>query len=68
MFPSMEMVSIGPTIEDVHTPRERSTHPRLEETVSALDRLLAGITFREAEEPKTCGELLAEMPKKVLFQ
>ncbi len=61
-YPSMDMISIGPTIEEVHTPRERADIASLEETVVALDGLLLGITLREAEGPKTCGKLLAERP------
>ena len=39
-FAGMEIISIGPTLENVHTPRERVHVPSLEKTAVFLQALL----------------------------
>lgn len=65
-YPSMEMISIGPTIEEVHTPRERANIASLDETIAALDRLLLGVTSNDTETPRTCADVLAQSGKRKL--
>ena len=42
-YPAMEIVSIGPTLENVHTPRERLHVPSLEKVAQFMHELLQNL-------------------------
>ena len=42
-YPGMEIVSIGPTLENVHTPRERLYVPSLEKVAQFMQALLPNL-------------------------